>query len=334
MPKISVIIPVYNKAKYLTTILTEVKNQRFTDFECIIIDDGSTDDSSLISDKFAKSDTRFKVIHIVNSGVSHARNVGIKSAKGEYITFIDADDQIHMNYLKNLFDCISCNNVDIVISSYKKFWDNDKKTEIIKYPLSGLKYVDQILQDFAYIQKKTGIFGCCVAKIFSSKLVSDIEFDESIKLAEDFDFYLKIYDSIQTIYFDEHPYYYYRQEAINSTSLICDSDIDYFSQLKINLRYRNFLQNKGAYKEENRKIVDDNLSNYLYLTINYSPMKSFNKVFNDLICIQKNENISLENARGFKNIILFLLGHRLLFLTKIIICTKRVLHNFKKGVKL
>ena len=90
-PLVSVIVPVCNKVKYLNTLFQCLIKQTFTDFECIFIDDGSTDGSGDLCDNLSINDKRFQVIHIRNSGVSHARNVGIQKACGEYITFIDSD---------------------------------------------------------------------------------------------------------------------------------------------------------------------------------------------------------------------------------------------------
>ena len=106
VPIISIIIPVYNKIKYLPNLWDNLLSQTFTGFECILIDDGSTDGSAISCDDIVHHDSRFKVFHIQNKGVSHARNVGLHFAQGEFITFIDADDSFHNEYLKNLYSCI------------------------------------------------------------------------------------------------------------------------------------------------------------------------------------------------------------------------------------
>ena len=93
--KISIIIPVYNKQRYLNTVLRQLRDQSFRDYECILVDDGSADASGAICDEAVAVDSRFRVIHLVNGGVSRARNTGISMARGEYVTFIDADDELH-----------------------------------------------------------------------------------------------------------------------------------------------------------------------------------------------------------------------------------------------
>ena len=93
-PKISIIVPVYKVEKYLHRCLDSIVNQTFTDWECILIDDGSPDNSGIICDEYAQMDRRFKVIHQENKGVSAARNAGLDVAKGEWIGFVDSDDWI------------------------------------------------------------------------------------------------------------------------------------------------------------------------------------------------------------------------------------------------
>lgn len=95
----SVVIPVFNSEKYLRQCLESVLNQTYQDFEVIIIDDGSTDASSTILDEFANNDSRVKVHHLENSGVTKARQIGVSLAKGDYILFVDSDDTINPNLL-------------------------------------------------------------------------------------------------------------------------------------------------------------------------------------------------------------------------------------------
>ncbi len=100
---ISVIVPVYNVEKYLDKCLKSILLQDFSDFELILVDDGSTDNSGKICDDFALKDSRIKVVHKENAGPSVARNVGTSVSKGEYITFIDSDDYVDRDYLSILY---------------------------------------------------------------------------------------------------------------------------------------------------------------------------------------------------------------------------------------
>lgn len=117
-PKISVIIPVYNTENYLRECLDSILAQTFTDFEVLVINDGSTDGSVEICDEYAQKDARVKVFHKENGGVSSARNLGLDNAKGEWIAFVDSDDLLLDNALKNYFVITERESVDIIFSDY------------------------------------------------------------------------------------------------------------------------------------------------------------------------------------------------------------------------
>lgn len=323
--EVSIIVPVYNKAKYLKEIIFDISNQTFNDFECLIIDDGSFDGSEKICDQFSRVDKRFKVFHIVNSGVSNARNLGIDNAKGKYITFIDADDRININYLKNLMTCIENEKVDMVVGSYKKFWDNNDNMIEVSYENNNKKLIfSSLVNNFVEEQIRSGIFGCCVAKIFKRSLIEDLRFDSSISLAEDLDFYLKLYPRIKTIYFDDKAFYYYRQEAENSSSLVNDYDIDYLSQLKINLKLKKFLCNMNCYNGNNKLLIDSIIMNYVFFSIFYSPMESIISRCNKLKNIVLNEEVDFFYKEINKQtIILFLFHRHYFFLIKVILVLYR-----------
>ena len=106
MCRISIIVPVYNVEKYLKKCVDSILGQTFTDFELLLIDDGSTDNSGSICDELAKTDNRIKVIHKENGGLSDARNIGIEVAKGDFIGFIDSDDYIDEDMYAFLYNNI------------------------------------------------------------------------------------------------------------------------------------------------------------------------------------------------------------------------------------
>ena len=104
MPKISIIVPIYNVEKYLDKCIKSILNQSFEDFELILVNDGSTDSCGVICDKYKKLDGRITVIHKANGGLSSARNAGIDIARGEYIGFVDSDDYIHEKMYEILYN--------------------------------------------------------------------------------------------------------------------------------------------------------------------------------------------------------------------------------------
>lgn len=115
---ISVIIPVYNAAQWLSDTLDSLTSQSHTDFEVIMVDDGSTDNSSEICSRHCAADSRFRLVRQKNSGVSAARNSGIKEAQGEWLCFMDADDIMPPDALKNLFDSAAVSGTKIVVGNY------------------------------------------------------------------------------------------------------------------------------------------------------------------------------------------------------------------------
>lgn len=313
---VSVIIPVFNKAEYLQNIFDCLLKQTFKDFECLLIDDGSTDGSGMLCDRISDSDKRFRVFHIENGGVSHARNIGLSAAQGEYIAFIDSDDSIPENYLYTLFMAISQSNADIVICSLTKTWTDGKK-QTVEMPPAGVYEKKELLTDFASVQKKTGIYGYCCGKIFSGKLAEKTRFDENLRLAEDFDFLLRLYPFADRICFTDETTYLYLQEAENSSSLTDDREIDYRAQLTINLRYKHFLAHENALDGKNREIVRQLLSNYVFFTIFYCDICNLKDVLNDLSSLCGQEEIALQGRNAFEKWIFLLLRRKCFGLIRI-----------------
>lgn len=126
-PLFSIIIPIYNVEKYLTNCLDSVVKQTYSNFECIMINDGSTDNSGKIAKEYVKKDTRFRLFSQENQGLSVARNEGIKRSIGKYLVFLDSDDFIEENALNILSDYIVFKNPDIIVSSSKAYYEyNDR----------------------------------------------------------------------------------------------------------------------------------------------------------------------------------------------------------------
>ncbi|MDR0336929.1 MAG: glycosyltransferase [Planctomycetaceae bacterium] len=113
--KISIIVPVYNTAKYLEQCVDSILQQRYTDVEVILIDDGSTDGCPAICDRYAQQDKRVKVIHQPNAGVAVARNQGLDNVTGEYVSFVDSDDYLHPDMYAELYEAITRNNADLAM---------------------------------------------------------------------------------------------------------------------------------------------------------------------------------------------------------------------------
>ena len=200
MTKISVIIPVYNKEKYIEACLKSVDKQTFKDFEVLIIDDGSTDRSKQIIDCFITNRPRYTLLNGKHNGVAEARNIGLKNATGEWVTFIDADDWIEDDYLETLYS--EQNEADLVVSGLLEF-NNGKYTTSVEIDDSRLRFPTQesISQIFSY--KWYPIFSIAVTKLYLRKIIEDHQiYFEKQQYGEDSLFvieYLKFTNNIKTL---------------------------------------------------------------------------------------------------------------------------------------
>lgn len=180
MSKLSVIVPVYNGEKNLRQCLNSILYQTFFDWECILIDDGSTDSSGTFCDEYARKDSRFVVIHQENSGVSTARNVGIVHATGEYITFIDADDWVSENYLLGLLTKTNENQMALADVSC---FDVTQKMYFKDY--LGKRY-ESLESEILYPHTKIrSYFSTPVGKLIPVKIAKKNSFDINFDFGED-----------------------------------------------------------------------------------------------------------------------------------------------------
>lgn len=152
MPKISIVMPLYNKEKYVGKAICSIMEQTFSDFELIIVDDGSTDESLVICSRFSTIDERIRIISTKNGGVSRARNIGLRAAIGEYVLFVDSDDYIGKYFLESFAKTNGC----LVMGGLTKIY-LDGTSESILPTLSGEVDIEFVLKDFYHEQSKTGL---------------------------------------------------------------------------------------------------------------------------------------------------------------------------------
>lgn len=264
LPKISVIIPVYNVENYLHRCVDSVLNQTFQDFEIILIDDGSKDNSGKICDDYAQKDERIKVIHKKNARVSAARNDGIKMANGKYLSFIDSDDWIEPEMYQEMLNKAEEFKLDFIMCDYKKKSNNyeDKRTQPIRegyYSKDDIKNeLFQCLIMFDHIEYPPTISNwVCLINLEFLKL-NNLSYDEDIHYDEDSIFGSKImYHATNFYYLKDHylyNYFYnpnsttntYNSKKWNSFLKINENLVKYFGktiefdfsrQLKINMMY-------------------------------------------------------------------------------------------------
>lgn len=214
MPKVSIIVPVYNVEKYIRNCLDSIRNQTFTDWECILVDDGSTDTSGTICNEYAKIDSRFKVFHEENGGVSSARNLGISQAVGEWTYFCDSDDEVLKAGIQTLVDGIS-DDVDLIIAGYVV--ENENGSFIRKVPEHSTEIIDKDEMVKRLIYSSEYIYqGNVWSKLFRADIIHDkeISYDEDVFFNEDRLFIMKyLCRSRGSVYFSTTPVYKYIERA-------------------------------------------------------------------------------------------------------------------------
>lgn len=183
---ISIIVPVYNAESYLPSCIESILCQSLTDFELILINDGSCDTSGGICDSYALKDSRIQVLHQKNSGVSYARNEGIKIAKGHFICFVDADDRLESDYLENFSPETNSNAPDIVIQGLKICSPNGDIEEIVCFPETTTSSLSTVLN------KKLIQFRGPYCKLFKANIIKKYHlfFPQAHQYGEDSIFYL------------------------------------------------------------------------------------------------------------------------------------------------
>lgn len=212
---ISVIIPAYNAEKTIERCLNSVINQTYNNLEIIVVNDGSTDNTETVVKSLASVDGRVRLITIENGGVSHARNTGIDSAKGEYITFVDSDDYIDDSMYESLLNLIKKYNVKIAHSSYKNVDEN-------KNVISIVGNTNRIV-----IQNHDEAIECLIGgklfagglwnKLYSSELFDGCRLDESIRINEDVLLNFILFDKIEKSAYTDNAYYNYVANLSSST---------------------------------------------------------------------------------------------------------------------
>jgi glycosyltransferase involved in cell wall biosynthesis len=223
-PLISVIVPVYNVENYIQQCIESILNQTYTNWELILVNDGSTDNSGAICDRFAKENARVKIIHQKNAGVSVARNNALNVAKGEYITFVDSDDWVEKDYLLSFVkyplsdDCIVCQGV---------LHDHKDKTTIFSWNADA-NYV--IRQNSADKEKEIWNTGYICSKLFSKSIIdrNGLRFDEILHLHEDHIFFYEYLLNVRRIILLTYAGYHYRHQNNASLSKTMQSSSNYF----------------------------------------------------------------------------------------------------------
>lgn len=192
-PKVSIIVPIYNSAKYLAKCLDSITGQSYNNLEIILVNDGSTDDSGKIIDKYAKRDSRIKVIHQANQGQSAARNAGLAKATGDYLGFIDADDEIKQSFVADLLDPFLNSNNPVSLSvcgmHYRRLKTKSAENVYIN-PLRPRRKSESIKAYILYLLAIDGRMYSSVNKLYHAKIAQSLQFDRDLNFSEDTNYVL------------------------------------------------------------------------------------------------------------------------------------------------
>lgn len=301
---ISIIVPVYNVAAYLDRCLESLVNQTYQNLQIIVIDDGSTDGSNEICDKWAAKDRRIYVVHKENKGLSNARNDGLKVAEGEYIGFVDSDDYISIFMYEYLIYAIEKYNADISICNFIEV-DINRCEEIDK---NKILKIEQVLQNDSNYNKIQNMHGNYVWNKLYKKSILEHEF-ENVQVHEDVIFNnIAFCRAKKIVYVNEILYYYYwRENSLMKYGTFTEMDvlkadescIKYADNIKDNklLQYRlrialahiihAYYEREYMDEENNQKYIKTKLKSYIKEYWNKWRIREYAKIFIFLI-LKKN----------------------------------------------
>ena len=312
---VSVIIPVYNSESYLHRCVDSLLTQSYTDFELILVDDGSRDSSSDICDEYARKDGRVKVFHKENAGVSSARNLGLDNATGEFVVFVDSDDWVDIHFLEYLYTAVHKEKFDIAVC------------EIINYYGHKIKISNNSLIEkgkCAYIKHQiiAGFTSVC-NMMFNREFIeaNRLRF-EKVRYSEDFIFSIKaICLSKRITYVANHLYYYDRTNEISALHHYPDDmykDLLYGDALMID-----FFKEEGYFDDFKREIYWRVLANKRELVLSVNKHKEFK----ELLPESKRYILDCPLINQKLRVMMWLLSHNLDFIVRIFVLSRKILRR-------
>jgi glycosyltransferase involved in cell wall biosynthesis len=247
-PKISIIVPIYNAERFLYKCLDSIINQKYKNIEIILVNDGSSDKSGEICNKYADVDNRIQVLHIENQGVSNARNKGIELASGGYIGFVDSDDWIDEEMYSDMLNKLTTYNADIIMCGHVIYdGENEryvgfpwKQDSVIEFEDIHKTVIPSFLAPMdIYGNKQQIVMGSVCKCLFKRDLIkqNQILFDTQIKYTEDTVFIIQSFIKAKKVLFINTPYYHYRKERERKISTTQKYIENMYSSLKLSQRH-------------------------------------------------------------------------------------------------
>lgn len=212
--KVSVIVPVYNCEEFLTGCLDSILNQTYQNLEIILVDDGSKDGSGGICDSYAQRDSRVRVIHQMNQGVSAARNAGLEAATGDVITFVDSDDAVESDIYEVLVKLAQEHDADIAHCGYRKIHFDGSTKDVLG---TGVLLIQDSWEASRCLLTGQHFTGSPCTKLYRRELFADIRFDPSLKINEDVWMNVQIFRKARKLVFWDVPKYRYYEREQSAT---------------------------------------------------------------------------------------------------------------------
>ena len=253
---ISIIVPIYNVSLFLSQCLDSILSQTYKDLEIILVDDGSTDNSSIICDEYAEKDVRIKVIHKINGGLSDARNVGVKNAHGEWVFFVDADDWIKDNAIEVLYDFAVEKDCDLVQGNFYYAYHDYLLYRCVTQEEHNMHILDRS-ESMKELIINDRIKNFAWGKLYRISLIEDFEFPVG-KYFEDSFWQHLVVNKIKRYGMVDEPLYYYRQRDGSISSKMSERFDDLIEGYKLRLDFikQNYPQYYDLMKIQFQKIVE------------------------------------------------------------------------------
>ncbi len=263
MDKISIIIPAYNAERYIKYCLESLINQTYKNLEIIVVNDGSTDSTAEIIKEYQKKDDRIVLVNTKNHGVSHARNIGIERATGEYIGFVDSDDWIEQTMYEEMIGLIKTKKCDIVRCNNFVNYSRDKNSAIGLYFGLSNRLLDESEIRGELLEKIMKYLPSYVVLLLGkASVIKEIKFDEKVRLLEDKLFYCKVLTKAKTVYCYDKPLYHYFINKFSVTNQNMKCEKYFFDILEFCKNLINILEKNGLYDEHMKKLIAN-----IYITV-------------------------------------------------------------------
>lgn len=332
---ISVIMPVYNAEKFLDNSIKKVLQQSYTDFELILVNDGSIDSSDIIINNWERIDKRIKSIYQTNAGPSSARNSGLRNSTGKYILFLDSDDELQDNALKTMIDEIE--NTDLLIFGYYNFYgQSHKSNSVCATSRKGIFSISDFVDYFGIFLEENQ-FHYIWNKLYKKSYLSGLYFNEDVKIGEDLLFNLAYFSRINNVSLIDNILYNHNFYNESSITKQYQEDILKYRELQIEA-VRSFLKAKNGFSDSNKFAVNKNfLIKYISILFslesknsNLSFIEKRKKIGTIINSAKHNNILNSEPRKSWQKSITFLMKKEQIIILQITVKSIKLLQTLKK----